>query len=263
MRVFLYRVAVAAIIAAMLVCAYQLYSIQRKYDLEASVHDRLLEYKPPTPDELAGLRKDGGSLEGDASTDSMAALSNSAIIEAREKINPDIVGWITIPETNIDYPFVQGADNEFYLTHDTEKKKSAAGSIFIDIRNDEPFKGFNTILYGHHMKNGSMFGALANYAESAFFRNNSKGLIYLEEEVYEMLIFACLVIHPDDGMIYNSLNLDSKSKTEYLDYVKRNAKNYQDAALEPSDKIITLSTCAYDFNDARMAVLAKIQKLSI
>ena len=90
--------------------------------------------------------------------------------EALAQINPDVVGWITIPDTNIDYPIVQSQDNDTYLRKSFEGESTAAGSIFLDFESQSDMEGYNNIIYGHHMKNGSMFKDVVEYKDEQYFR---------------------------------------------------------------------------------------------
>ena len=89
-------------------------------------------------------------------------------LPALQQVNSDVIGWIAIPGTEISYPLVQGTDNDYYLTHTWNQNSSAVGAIFMDCRCSADFSGFNTIVYGHRMNNGSMFAALKHYQKAGF-----------------------------------------------------------------------------------------------
>ncbi|MCE5236784.1 MAG: class B sortase, partial [Eubacteriales bacterium] len=109
------------------------------------------------PEELNGVADPNEELPSHASYD-----------EAKAK-NPDVIGWITVGDTVIDYPVVRGTDNSYYLGHDVEKKKSKYGAIFMDFRNAESYQQRHIIIYGHNMKNGTMFHDLMNFKQKDFF----------------------------------------------------------------------------------------------
>jgi sortase B len=242
--------------------AYQLYAIELKYKQEEESHSKLLAYKPSSVDvedkPQGGAWKDVNAVEQPSAQSKAWLEAGKMIADAKVALNDEIIGWITLPDTGVDYPFVQGEDNSFYLNHDAEKKKSSVGAIFADMRSNPDFLDFNTILYGHHMKNGSMFGELLNFTNKIFFDSNPTGWIYLENKVIRMDIFACLVIHPSNEKIYGTFTPKMEDRQSYLNYIKQNARNYRDIGVTSEDRVVTLSTCSYDFEDARMVVIAKL-----
>ena len=106
-------------------------------------------------------------------------------------VNPDVVAWIVIPGLDISYPVVQGEDNAYYLHHLFTRETNSSGSIFVDCHNRPDFMDQNTIIYGHNMKNGSMFGTLDTYQDAAFWEENPCFSIYVPGMVYESRIFSC------------------------------------------------------------------------
>jgi len=102
--------------------------------------------------------------------------------EGLRKINEDLVAWIQIPGIGLDYPVVQGEDNEYYLYHTFQKENNKAGSIFLDYRNHDDFTDRRVILYGHNMKDGSMFSNLKQYQDSVFRKNSDSAYLYLPEK---------------------------------------------------------------------------------
>ncbi len=102
--------------------------------------------------------------------------------EELARINPDIVAWIQIPGTNIDYPVVQGDDNDAYLHRDFEGEESAAGTIFLDFESQSDMRGYNNIMYGHHMRNGSMFRDIVYYKDEDYFKEHQYFEIYTPQE---------------------------------------------------------------------------------
>jgi sortase B len=175
------------------------------------------------------------------------------------KMNEDIAGWIKIEGTQIDYPVVQGEDNEFYLHHDVKKKKNVAGSIFMDYRNEVGGYNRNIILYGHDMKNKTMFADLVAYESRWNFEN--KATIEFDT-VYgdgKWLIFSAYT--SDSSFDY--IKTDFASDKEYqafLDTVKGKSLHHSDVEVTAQDTILTLSTCSSAFDDARFVVHAKLLK---
>ena len=172
-----------------------------------------------------------------------------------KKVNDDIYAWIRIPyadkedEYIVDYPILQskeGEDRCYYLTHDVNRKNSAYGSIYTHDYNNKDFNDFNTLIYGHNMKYGAMFGTLKKYRKKEFFETNREIEIYMPGRILKYKIFAAYVF--DDRHIMLSFDFEEKMDREiYLDTVfsKRSLYNNfaDDITVDTDDKIITLSTC--------------------
>jgi len=215
---------------------YNLWGISELYAQEARVKGNLAEYR-----------------YGEAAAAMVAEPRvNQFVIDLQNEVNPDIVGWLTIPDIYIDYSFALPGDNSFYLKRDVYGHQSAAGSLFMDCRCAQDLSDFNTIIYGHNMKNSSMFGDLKLFADEDFFAQHAQGTLFLQDTTYDLKIFACLVVRADNALIYGP----SAQQDEFFAYVKKNARVYQEPNME--ENVVTLSTCAYEFDDARMVVLANI-----
>ena len=171
----------------------------------------------------------------------------------------DYRGWIKINNTNINYPIVQGKDNSFYLDKDINKNYLSSGSIFMNYLNNG-FNDENTILFGHHMRNKTMFAQLEKYKEKEFFQNDNDIKIEVEnDKVLTYKVFSVYVTDANDN--YIKTNFDNKSEyKEFLDKIKNKSIYKSDINVDENDKIITLSTCSYEFNDARMVVHGKLLK---
>ncbi|MFC4781745.1 class B sortase [Eubacterium multiforme] len=174
------------------------------------------------------------------------------------KINSDYKFWIEVPGTNINYPVVQTNNNEFYLNHNFYKKNSIGGSIFLDSR-DNINKSQNLIIFGHNMKNKSMFGTLDNFKDKTFFNNNKYIYLFKDNKKYTYEIFSGAIVKGSD----NYLITDFSHKDDFSNYIKMiNSKSIVSRKLtfNNDSKILTLSTCSYEFDDARFIILAKLIK---
>ena len=181
--------------------------------------------------------------------------------------NPDVYAWITIPGTAIDYPILQSAtDNTYYLTHTIDGAESPEGSIYTETYNSRDFEDPNTVIYGHDMKNGSMFQSLHNYMDRSFFDANREVLIYLPDQIRHYKIFAAYLY--DSRHILQSFDFGNKEiYQKYLENIlsMRDMNAFIDTSMEVTseDKIITLSTCYAGISTQRylvQAVLVSIEK---
>jgi len=252
MRKFIRWALTLVLVGVIAYSGYQIYTILHEYNKADVMQNDMMVYKPPQPPSGTPAPVADGTP---APTPAPTPIVNQSIIDAQRDINGDIVGWLTVPGTRVDYLFVQAEDNDFYLHRDLNKNYAYAGSIFMDCRNSADFSDFNTILYGHHMKNGSMFHNLQEFQEDDFFAAYQTGFIYLPYRNLTLEIFAYMVIEADDQMIYTT---QPESFDGFVSYVKREARQYRDPGLTPDDRIVTLSTCGYEYEGARIVLLAKV-----
>ncbi len=180
-------------------------------------------------------------------------------------INPSIVGWLTVKGTNINYPFVQGNDNKFYLTHSFDKSFNKAGWVFLDYRNHIKYLDKNNIIYGHGRLDKTMFGTLKNIIKNNWYQNEKNHILKISTDYQNTLwqIFSLYTI--DTTSDY--LKISFTSNSEFLRFnqmlIDRSIYNFK-TKIEENDKIITLSTC---YNKKRKVVmhakLIKIQQKTI
>ncbi|MDL2220427.1 class B sortase [Eubacteriales bacterium OttesenSCG-928-N14] len=175
-------------------------------------------------------------------------------------INSDIAGWIQIPDTIINYPIVQGKDNDYYLNHTFMKQYYKVGAIFMDANNTKDFSDKNTVIYGHHMQDGSMFASLTKYKEDSYYREHPNILLLLPDgrRIYAE-IFTAFIVEAD----YEYRQMRFNSDTDFVNYCERmKSISLFDAHVNvgPKDRIITLSTCTYEYTDARFVVMARISE---
>lgn len=183
------------------------------------------------------------------------------------KINPDVCAWLTLDNTEIDYPVVQGDDNLHYVNTDVYGDYSLSGTIFLDCRNSHDFTDIYSILYGHHMANSLMFGDLDLYKDAKFFKENTTGQLLLPDGSYNLDIFACLVVNAGDSALFNPTAWQAYNITQRLEYALDNAVNVRTQTVEQllqaeSPRILAMSTCSSEYTDARTIVLAVIKPAS-
>ena len=158
--------------------------------------------------------------------------------------NNDIIGWIEIPGTVVDYPIVQTFNNEYYMDYNVKREKSIAGAIFMDSDN-HGFEDNNIVIYGHNLNNGTMFAALHKYEEEAFYEENKYINVYTPKGQLTYEIFA--VYERDDARILYQADFDDKEYYKsYLDSVLNGDNKYyilEDIEVTTDDNIISLSTC--------------------
>ena len=181
-----------------------------------------------------------------------------------KKINKEVRGWIQVNGTNINYPYVQASDNDFYLNHSFDKSSNGAGWIFMDYRNNSQEFDKNTIIYGHGRSNTSMFGTLKNILKSSWFKDSNNYVIKLATEQENSLweVFSVYKIPTTSDYLQIKFSSDEEFQNFANKLIERSAYNFN-APVNSTDKIITLSTCWNDEEKVVMhAKLIKTQKKS-
>lgn len=159
-----------------------------------------------------------------------------------ESINSDFEGWLYVPALNISYPVVLGEDNDYYLTHTFQKTENSAGALFLDQATRTPFEDYNTIIHGHDMKNGSMFGKLDTfYRDTKTYTDNPYFYVYTEKGAYKYLIFSYYVT--DAVSDTYQLPVNEESYQNYKDYIAKQAVWRDVEGISHLSPIVTLSTC--------------------
>ena len=185
-------------------------------------------------------------------------------IEELSKENSDIVGWIEIEGTNINYPVLQGEDNNFYMNRNFQKEESVYGSLFLDADFDWNNPSSNLLIYGHNIQDGSMFHNLLNYADEEYYKKhpNIRFTTAEEDATYEIIAaFRSRVYYKSEQDVFRYYYfVNPESKEEYDEFVE----NAKEASLydtgktaEYGDQLITLSTCSYHTEDGRFAVVGR------
>ena len=178
--------------------------------------------------------------------------------------NTDIVGWLEIENTNINYPVLQGADNNYYMTHNYKNEKSKNGSIFLEANYNWNIPSNNLLIYGHNLGNGMMFQELLKYEKKSFYQEHPVIRFTTAEEdtEYEIIsVFKSRVYYKSEKNVFRYYYfINNESEEEYNEFVK-NAKNASlypiDATASYGDQLITLSTCSYYVEDGRFAVVGR------
>lgn len=222
-----------------LYAAYALWDNNRVYTAAGDVQADMIKIKPT-------VEEDGG-----------------ASFEELLAVNPEVCAWVTLDNTKIDYPVLQGETNLSYINTDVYGDFSLAGSIFLDTRNSRDFSDAYSLLYGHHMENSLMFGDLDLYKDKKFFDANSTGSLILPDKSYKLEIFACLSVNAGDDTIFGverwRLNING-----LVSYAEENSMYLRQATLDKlkameAPQVLALSTCSSDYTDARTIVLAVMQ----
>lgn len=168
-------------------------------------------------------------------------------------VNPDVTAWLYGPDTGISYPVVQGTDNDYYLDHLLDGTANSAGCLFVDTSCRPDFSGRNTVIYGHRMKNGTMFAALGNYQEQVYYDAHPVFLLVTPEGRYVVELFSGYVADTAES----AWMLDFSDEQAYLAWLEEvGEKSAFSSKVSPraEDRVVTLSTCSYEFENARFVL---------
>jgi len=185
-------------------------------------------------------------------------------VKELQQENPDVKGWIRIEGTIINYPLLQGTDNDYYFSYNYKKEKTKYGSIMLNYKSDIKDVNSNVIIYGHDMKDAQMFGELLNYKDKAFYETHPTIYIATDEAEAEyqiMYVFLSRVFYKDETNVfryYQYYNFDSESTyNKYLDNCRAIQLYDTRITAEYGDQLITLITCEYSQENGRLVVVAK------
>ena len=243
-NVFLWIVFIICLVV-FLFSGYKLFTIFKGYSDAADYYDDIRSYSPFI----------GNADTDDDGTDEIASGTALDIdSESLLAINSEFIGWLHARNTKIDYPVAAHNDNDFYLTHDFNKNPLSSGCIFMDCRCSRDLSDFRTIIYGHHMRDGSMFGTLEKFKDESFFKDHRSILFVDRNGIAHRLRIYSAHTTPSDSYVYS---LNYKNDKERKSFIRKTVSNsIYKTGITPAteDHIITLSTCAYEYEGARFVV---------
>ena len=227
---------IVTIFTGLLAAAMILYSGYVLYDtlyIQNQVKSgwELMEYKPVVID------------------DGETPLSAGSLAE----INQDYRAWLTVYDTQIDYPVMQGKNNLYYASHDYQKKSSLTGSLYLASENNAGMADTYNLIYGHHMAADKLFGALDHYAEAEYFNNHQEGVVVLSDAIYDLHIFATIIDDAYNEMIYT---VGERDAAELVAYLRERAVQFDSQAADSAEKILAMSTCMSTETNGRLVVFA-------
>lgn len=209
------------------------------------------------------IAKDNSKVIIDA--DSNIKTERMTKLEELQKENSDIVGWLEIENSNINYPLLQGTDNDFYMTHNYKKEKSKNGALFLDKDYDWSLPSTNLLIFGHNNRgSNTMFTSLINYKEEKYYKEHKKIRLTTNQEdaEYEIIsVFLSRVYYKSETNVFRYYYfINAENEQEFNEYVQnsKEASLYNiDATAEYGDQLLTLSTCEFSQEDGRLAIVAK------
>ncbi len=250
-RVF--RIAIALL--GMIFCVAVVKVVMYYQDMQKSKNyaQKLQEAVMQQTDAETADQADFGEKKDTAEEESIPEQIDFASLQ---QISTDAKAWIFSPETKINYVIAQAQDNDYYLHRLLDGTEARAGTLFLDYRNQEDFSDWNTIVYGHHMKDGSMFASLINYQNQNYYEEHPVMYLYLPKHRYRLEVIAGYTTGTED-QIY-TIPWTIAEKQQLVEYVTKKSDFHVGVVVDENDRLVTLSTCSYSYDDARYVVIAKI-----
>lgn len=238
----LFTVIIILLIGVIAFSAYHIYEETEKYRQGNREYDKI--------ESVAGADKPGSVINW----------------EELRKVNPDIVAWIKMPQEDgtINYPIVQTDNNTKYLHTLFDGSRGACGTLFVDKACEKDFVGFNTIVYGHHMGRrfykGPMFGKLEKFRDQEFYDGHSWMWFYTPDRTYKLLIVAGYTTPADvNSYPYKITFNDDSERMKFIENMNNESDFVSKYDCGVGDRYVTLSTCAYEYHNARYVVVGKLE----
>lgn len=226
-------------LAAVVVSGINVFRLSREYQKGINEYQQLESYA--SVKEGAPVQEESTAAE-ETEEENLIPVSVDIQYDELKRINEDFAGWLYYEPLDISYPIVRGNDNDYYTHYTFEGEKNSSGAIFMDFLNKTDYSDYNTIVYGHNMRNGTMFGSLKKMLnDSSIQEENPDFYVFTEDKAYMYEIFAVYLTQAD-SRTYDLIR-NEEEQQGFLDYVDETATWRSDKVVSASDKVMTLSTC--------------------
>lgn len=257
------------LMAVFLYAAYQVWIQVREYQQSSTAYTKLDEFVSISPTETAAGFATPSAIPPSAAMPSPAPMpleyDYPGIIwpevdfERLREINPEIVGWLVLEGSEINYPVVQAEDNAKYLDYLFDGTKNKAGCPFLDVENAGDFSDWHSIIYAHNRKDGSMFGGLSKFKEQSYYDEHPRFLLITETARYVVEIFSGHVARSDSGA-WKVVFQDEDEFDAWREVIKERSSIETEVVPGQGERILTLSTCSYEFDNARYVLHGVLRK---
>ncbi len=238
--------------------AYILYGFYRNYKEVDDYYDSLEKYDDDeTEDEDDSRMKE---VVWNGETLMLPVMKNPIDCASLKEINEDFVGWLKIKALDLSYPVVQGEDNDFYLHNSFEKEYLFSGCLFVNCDNKNDFSDKNTIIYGHNMRSGAMFGCLKQFLDEEVYNRSKFFWIYTEDIIFKYRILSVREV-PNDSEVYQYSFATKKDFRNFLERAVEDSEvDNSDVSVTTDDRIVTLSTCS-TYSTHKFVVQGVLEKM--
>lgn len=233
--------AVSLIIVA--ISGFNVFKLWGEYQKGIDEYKELEEYVTvEVAEELEAAVEEASAEMQEEEKESLIPVKVDVRYEVLESINEDFVSWLYYEPLEISYPVVRGNDNDYYTSYTFEGEKNSSGAIFMDFLNKPDYSHYNTIIYGHNMRNGTMFGSLKKLlSDEQIVKNDPYFYVFTQDKAYMYEIFAVYITNAS-SQTYDLVK-DEAGQETYLEYINKTATYRSEKEVTASDRIVTLSTC--------------------
>lgn len=241
---------------------WKLYGIYAEYNKGTEAYGELVDQYVSIETAAVNLdsKESKESSESEFAQDTKAAVEEmiSVDVAALRETYPDVVGWIYCPGTVVNYPIVKGKDNDYYLHRLMNGEYSLGGTLFMDYRNVGDFSDWNSIVYGHNMKNGSMLAVLTEYYEQEFYEKHPVWYLFTEACNYRIELVGGYTT-PADSDTY-SFPESAEARDVLVQKADRSSTFVSGIQVGENERLITFSTCVYDYDNARYVLVGVLRQ---
>lgn len=228
---------------------YKIYNYNKEEDKQKGLNDSLIKAAVKETKQEDSENEDNGKIK----------LPINVDFEVLKSQNKDIIAWLYSQDTPINYPIVQANDNDYYLRRLIDGTYNQAGTLFIDYRNSSDFNDYKTIVYGHNMKNDTMFGTLINYKNQEYYNEHKEMYLFTENKKFKVKLVAGYTTSSESD-IYTA-PIARNTNEELLQNAINKSTFKSEVEVTEQDKILVLSTCSYDFKNARYILLGVLREI--
>ncbi len=251
--------------------AYVLYGFYRDYKKVDDLYASLEDYAGDDAEERDAREKDAenGQDDNGAGTKevqwngevlTLPVMENPIDFASLEEVNEDLVGWLKVPALDLSYPVVQGKDNDYYLHNSFEKEELFSGCLFVNYENKGDFTDKNTIIYGHNMRSGAMFGSLKQFLNEDVYNKSKYFWIYTKDIIFLYRIISVREV-PNDSEVYQYAFANKKEFQSFLDKAMKDSEvDNSTVSVTTDDYIVTLSTCS-TYSTSKFVVQGKLARM--
>ena len=254
---YIVYVLLTILIAVIIFSSYKVYTIQKGYSDEKENYDSIAaQYtSSAVPVEITEPDSSDDSIDINKVKPTIQTMKNVDFEKLRTEVNPEIIAWITCPDTVIDYPIVQGKDNEHYLYYSVDGKYSGSGTLFLEAQNYSDFSDKNSIIHGHHMQSGAMFATLDRWQNQEYYEAHpyfTLNTVYSGD--YQVEVVAAFNTDADTEPYRYEFYGDDEFQ-EWLNFMASQSRIKSRTEMDITGRYILMSTCAYDGGPERRSVV--------